>query len=111
MSEPLIERTANKSSPGVVSTIFGGLALAAVVWGWLLTFVIDPPNWIRIVGVSLLPIGIVVGLGAGLAGLRRPAARPWALAGLTLVVVAVVAHAALVFSVESVPPNRSTRGC
>jgi hypothetical protein len=34
-----------------------------------------------------------------------------ALAGLTLVVVAVVAHAALVFSVESVPPNRSTRGC
>jgi peptidoglycan/LPS O-acetylase OafA/YrhL len=96
MSEP---HNKQRNVAGRLSTIFGGLALVSVGWLALLTYAIDPPNWIRIVGASLLPIGIVAGLLAGLVGRRGPG-RAWALAGLTLVALAVISFVVLLASVD-----------
>ena len=82
--------------PGVLSAVFGLVALAAFCWLWALsTTPLDPPNWLRIVGIALLPVGIIVALLTGIPGLRT-AGRAWAIAGLVAVGVAVVALIVLI---------------
>lgn len=60
-----------------------------------LTYVIDPPNWIRVVGLSLLPIGWAGAVVAGVSARRGPG-RVWALTGLALAAVTAVALVVLV---------------
>ena len=84
---------------GLLSAVAGLVALAAFVWAWLLSTVLDPPNWVRVPGLLLLPVGLGVAIGAGLAG-RRGAGRPWALAGLALVLVTVAGLVALAVAYE-----------
>jgi hypothetical protein len=50
-------------------------------------------------GASFLPIGIAIGLAGGMAGRRGPG-RVWAIAGLTLVVLAVSSFVVLISSVD-----------
>lgn len=83
----------------VSSTVLGALALAAVGYAALLTYVIDPPNWIRVVGMSLLPIGWAGALITGVSA-RNGSGRVWALTGLAL---AAVTAGALVVLVASGP--------
>jgi hypothetical protein len=67
---------------GVLSTVLGLVGFAALVWAWLLT-TIDPPNWVRVPGLVLLPIGSLGSLGVGVIGMLAPPRR-WAAVGLTL---------------------------
>lgn len=82
-----LHRAANPA--GVMSTILGLVGFAALVWAWLLTTTIDPPTWVRVPGLVLLPIGTLGSLGVGVIGMLAPPRR-WAAVGLTLGVLALV---------------------
>jgi hypothetical protein len=92
-------RATRKTAPrrgGVTAAILGLVGLAAFAWTWILSATpIDPPEWLRIVGVWLMPIGIFGALIAGIAGLRGPG-RPWAIVGLVLAGVTIVAFVLLI---------------
>lgn len=76
---------------GRLSVVFGLVALAAFGWLWALTATpLDPPNWVRILGLAFLPIGLVGAVITGIAGLRG-AARGWAVVGLAAAGVTIVA--------------------
>jgi hypothetical protein len=49
--------------------------------------------------LAFLPLGIGIGLGAGLAG-RHGASRPWALLGFALVAAAIAALTVMQFVVD-----------
>ena len=83
--------------PGVLSAVFGVVALAAFGWLWALsTTPLDPPDWVRILGIVFLPIGIIVGVLTGIPGLRSAAGRPWAIAGFAAVGLTIVAFIVLI---------------
>lgn len=74
---------------GALSALLGAVGFAALVWAWLLTTTIDPPTWVRVPGLVLLPIGSLGSLGVGVIGLLTPPRR-WAAVGLTLGILTVV---------------------
>lgn len=81
---------------GRLSAVFGLLALAAFAWLWVLSATpFDPPNWVRILGLVFLPIGLVGALVTGIAGVRRPP-RAWAVVGLAAAGATIVAFVLLV---------------
>lgn len=80
-------RAANPA--GVLSTVLGLVGFASLVWAWLLTTTIDPPTWVRVPGLLLLPIGALGSLGVGVIGMLAPPRR-WAAVGLTLGVLTIV---------------------
>jgi hypothetical protein len=81
IQHPAIRHARNPA--GALSAVLGAIGFAALVWAWLLTTTIDPPNWVRVPGLLLLPIGSLGSLGAGVVGmLTRP--RTWAEVGLAL---------------------------
>lgn len=81
---------------GVVSAVLGLVALVAFGWLWALSATpLDPPNWVRILGIAFLPIGVVGGAVTGIAGLRG-AGRGWAIAGLVAVGLSIVAVSVLI---------------
>lgn len=83
-------------TPGVLSVVFGLVALAAFGWLWALSATpLDPPNWVRILGIVFLPIGIIGGVITGISGLRG-AGRGWAIAGLVAVGLTIVAFIVLI---------------
>lgn len=86
---------------GTASATFGGVALAAMAWLWLLTLPeVNPPNFIRILGLIWLPIGAVVSVATGLLA-RRGGGRVGALVGLTLTAAALVWFVALMATADS----------
>jgi hypothetical protein len=81
---------------GIAAAVSGLIGLAGFAWLWLVTATpIDPPGWARIIGIWLMPIGIVGALAAGISSVRG-SGRPWAIAGLVLAGVTVVAAALLI---------------
>ena len=74
---------------GALSAVLGALGFAALVWAWLVTAAIDPPGWLRVPGLLLLPVGALGSLGVGVIGLLVPPRR-WAAVGLTLGVLTFV---------------------
>lgn len=81
---------------GVSSAVLGLIGLAGFAWTWILSVgPIDPPEWLRIAGVWLMPIGIFGALIAGIAGFRGPG-RPWAIVGLVIAAIAIVAFVLLI---------------
>ena len=83
----LVHRARNPA--GALSAILGALGFAGFVWTWLVSTAIDPPTWLRVPGLLLMPIGTLGSLGIGVVGLlTRP--RTWAAVGLTLGVLSVV---------------------
>ena len=80
---------------GVASTVLAGLSLVGVVWVWLLTATsFDPAEGLRITGAWLVPVGLVGAVVTGTFGLHGPGRR-WALTGLALAAVTVVAFVVL----------------
>ena len=81
---------------GVSAAVMGVIGLAGFAWTWVLSATpLDPPEWLRIAGVWLMPVGILWALIAGIAGLRG-AGRPWAVAGVVMAVIAIGAFVALI---------------
>jgi hypothetical protein len=75
---------------GTVSLLGGVVALAALMWVWVLSATpLDPPGWLRVLGSTFLPVGLALATGAGLAGLRGPGRVP-ALTGLALAAATVL---------------------
>lgn len=84
---PAMRRTDNRV--GALSAVLGALGFASLVWAWLLTTSIDPPAWVRVPGLVLLPFGSLGSLGLGVIGLLEPPRR-WAAVGLTLGVLTLL---------------------
>ncbi|MDC5696275.1 hypothetical protein OO014_03325 [Intrasporangium calvum] len=81
---------------GLVALVLGFAAVAALIWLWALTLPnVNPPNWVRILGVLWLPVGVVGAGWAGLLGLRGPGRR-WSVVGLSLAGLAVVGFVTLI---------------
>ena len=51
----------------------------------------NPPGWLRIATMAPLPFAIILSVGFGFAGLNRNSGRVWAIAGLVLTALSVVA--------------------
>jgi hypothetical protein len=80
--------------------VFGAVALAAFLWLWALTLPdVNPPNWIRILGVIWLPIGIGGAAVTGILGWRG-AGRVRSVVGLSLAALAVIAFITLVATAD-----------
>jgi hypothetical protein len=80
---------------GVVSAWSGGLAVLGLAWVWLISMTsFDPAESLRIAGSWLVPVGVVGAVLAGTFGLHGPGRR-WALTGLSLAAVVVVAFVVL----------------
>jgi hypothetical protein len=76
--------------------VSGALALVAVAWIGVISFsALDPPTLLRIVGSTLLPIGIGGAIGAWLAGRHGPG-RQLLLLGMALAAAAVLALVVMV---------------
>jgi hypothetical protein len=83
-------RSRSRSKAGTVGAVSGVVALLAAGWVGLISFTeVDVPEWTRVAGSWLLPLGVV---GAVLAagGTGRGRGWPWAVAGLVLAGAAVV---------------------
>lgn len=78
-----------RNRAGALSAALGAAGFAALVWAWLLTTTLDPPTWVRVPGLVLLPIGSLGSLAAGAVGLLTPP-RKWAEVGLALGVLTLV---------------------
>lgn len=93
------------SMMGVVSVIMSLLALLSVGWLALLTYSpaggLDPSNLVRALGAAFLPIGLAVGIPAGLAALRYPDVnRVTGIVGLLLAAATVAALVLLLTSID-----------
>lgn len=76
--------------------VLGLVSLAALVWLWVLSATpLDPPNWVRILGLVWLPVGVVGALFTGIPALRGEG-RPGALVGLIAAAVTVIAFVVLI---------------
>lgn len=51
----------------------------------------NPPDWLRIATMAPLPFLMILSFGFGLVGLKRNSGRVWAIAGLVLTALSVVA--------------------
>ena len=96
MLQDQVQSSASKEkSWGVASAVLGGAAALATVWLWLLSALPDfnPPNWIRIVGLIWLPVGIIGSLVGWMAA-RQGAGRSWGLVGVGLTGLAITGFVA-----------------
>lgn len=73
------------------SATLGLIGAAAFVWLWLLSATpLDPPDWIRILGLVFLPVGVIGAMITGIPAVRG-AGRPAALVGLIAAALTVIA--------------------
>lgn len=84
------------TAAGPLSLALAILALVSFAWIWLISVStgFDPPEWLRIAGSSLLPVGLVGSVVAGAIGLRTPT-RGYAVAGLATTALVVAAFTVL----------------
>ena len=96
MSTSQSSASGRSSLAGGMSAAFGLSGIAALVWLWMLTATpIDPANWVRILGLAFLPVGVVGAVIAGISGLRG-AGRRYALVGLSAAAVTVIGFVLLI---------------
>jgi hypothetical protein len=88
---PAHEHTKDTRRSGLVSVVCGVVAVLALVWTWVLSVsdVLDPPDWVRIPGILLMPAALVVGLAAALQA-RQGNGRRHGTVGLGLVALVVL---------------------
>ena len=96
MSGPGDTGTGRANRAGVWSAVLGLVALAAFGWLWALTATpLDPPNWMRIIGIFFFPIGVVGAIITGISGMRN-GDRRWALIGMIAAAIAVIGFVLLI---------------
>jgi hypothetical protein len=85
---------------GNITLILGIFFVAAVGFTFVLSLsdVVDPPNWVRVIGLAGLPIGFF-GAPVGFVLARRGPGRDRALVGLVLMLVGLAAFVALNFAI------------
>jgi hypothetical protein len=85
---------------GTTALVLGLLCAAAVAFTYVLSLSADvnPPNWVRALGMMWLPVGLV-GTPLAYAVARHGEGRGRALAGLVIMAVSLVAFAALVVAI------------
>jgi hypothetical protein len=77
---------------GVLSFLSAILAAGSVAMIGFTSFTaFNPPGWLRITTMAPLPLAIISSVGFGLAGLMRGSGRVWAIAGLVLAGLSVIA--------------------
>jgi hypothetical protein len=82
---------------GVLSFVFGVITALSVGMIGVTSFTsFNPPDWLRIATMAPLPLALIAGVGFGVSGLLRRSGRGWAVAGLALVVLAVIAFAMMI---------------
>lgn len=81
---------------GVVALAFALLAAASLAWIWVISVstTFDPPQWARVAGSSLLPVGLVGAVVTAVLA-RRSVDRPLAAVALAVCVAVVVAFVVL----------------
>ena len=85
------EDTRDTRRSGLVSIVCGVVAVLALLWTWVLSVsdVLDPPDWVRIPGILLMPMALVVG-GAAALQARQGTGRRRATVGLGLLALTVL---------------------
>ncbi|MFB8146993.1 hypothetical protein ACFC1W_09630 [Microbacterium sp. NPDC056003] len=81
---------------GVAATALGVIGLLGFAWLWVITATpLDPPEWARIAGVWLIPLGVI---GAAILGFLslRGSGRTWAIVGLVLAALTVAGAVMLI---------------
>lgn len=84
---------------GTVTLVLGGLFLAATAFTYVLSLsdVVDPPNWVRALGLVWLPIGFV-GTPVAYAIARYGPGPTRGRVGIALALVGVVAFVVLLYA-------------
>lgn len=80
------------SLQGVLSFLFAiATAGSVAIIGFTSFTPFNPPGWLRVVTMAPLPFAIILSVGFGLVGLKRNSSRAWAIAGLIVTILSVIA--------------------
>ncbi|WP_404386541.1 hypothetical protein LL946_08190 [Knoellia locipacati] len=98
MSTPATSPWAGSARAGTVALVAGAVTLAATAFTYVLSLsdVIDPPNWLRILGIVWMPLGFVA-TPILCAVARLGPGRQRAGVGLALALAGLVAFVVLLF--------------
>jgi hypothetical protein len=87
---------------GAVSILAAVVAAGSVaIIGFTSFTAFDPPGWLRIATMLPLPVASLVALGFGWAGLRTSSGRGWAIGGLILAGLSLVAFMLMIATNDS----------
>jgi hypothetical protein len=77
---------------GLLSFLFAIATAGSVTMIGFTSFTtFDPPGWLRIATMAPLPFLIVLAVGFGVMGMKMNSGRVWAIAGLVLTTLALIA--------------------
>lgn len=96
-SNELTASKKNGSLQGVLSFLLAIAAAGSVAMIGFTSFTaFNPPGWLRIATMTPLPVLIISSVGFGLAGLKSGSGRVWAIVGLFLTGLSVVAFIVMI---------------
>ena len=82
---------------GVLAFLSAVAAAGSVTMIGFTSFIaFNPPGWLRIATMAPLPLAIISSVGFGLAGLMRDSGRVWAIVGLVLAGLSIVAFSVMI---------------
>lgn len=84
------------STSATIMSVFAVAIVLGRVIGFTSFTAFNPPGWLRIATMAPLPVLIISSVGFGLAGLKSGSGRVWAIVGLVLTVLSVVAFIVMV---------------
>ena len=80
------------SLQGILSFLFAIATVGSVTMIGFTSFTpFNPPGWLRIATMAPLPFLIILSGGFGVAGMKRNSGRVWAIAGLVLIALSLIA--------------------
>ena len=80
------------SLQGMLSFLFAIATAGSVTMiGFTSSTPFNPPDWLRIATMAPLPFLIILSIGFGVRGIRRNSGLTWAIAGLVLTALSVIA--------------------
>jgi hypothetical protein len=80
------------SLPGILAFLFATATAGSVTMIGFTSFTpFNPPGWLRIATMAPLPFLIILSVGFAVMGIKRHSSRAWAIAGLVLTTLSVIA--------------------
>lgn len=80
------------SLQGILSVLFGiATAASTAMIGFTSFTSFNPPDWLRITSMAPLPFLIILSVGCGVQGIKRNSGRAWAIAGLVVTFLSLIA--------------------